>query len=69
MKSTNEMGLWMTEQKNWHFGLAPEIGVLIPVGFSSNINVSVKWNYAFKADDSINYNWFGFNIGYAFGDN
>ena len=61
-----EAGIWYWEEKNWHFGFAPEAGILIPVGFSSFINMSLKWNYALKTDDTVNHSWFGFNIGYAF---
>lgn len=62
-----DMGLWSSIDDHWHFGFAPEIGVLIPMGFSSKIILSVKWNYALKSNDSINYNWFGLNLGYTFG--
>ena len=61
-----EAGTWYWEEKNWHFGFAPEAGILIPVGFSSFINVSLKWNYALKTNDTANHSWFGLNIGYAF---
>ena len=63
-----DMGVWSVEDHTWHFGFAPEIGVLIPVGYASGINVSLKWNYAVKSNDSIDYNWFGLNIGYAWGN-
>ena len=62
-----DMGLWTSSEDHWHFGFAPEVGVLIPVGVSSNFVLSAKWNYAFKSGDSINFNWFGLNIGFTIG--
>jgi hypothetical protein len=62
-----DMGLWTSTEDHWHFGFAPEIGLLLPVGVSSSVIVSVKWNYALKSGDSINYNWFGLNIGFSIG--
>lgn len=63
-----ELGLWASVDDYWHFGFAPEIGLLYPVGATGNIIVSAKWNYALKSNDSIDFNWFGINIGFTFGE-
>jgi outer membrane protein W len=68
MNKETEMGVWSVRDDNWHFGFAPEIGVLIPVAISQAVNVSLKWNYALKSNDTINYSWFGLNVGYAWGN-
>ncbi len=62
-----DMGLWTLQDDHWHFGFAPEIGILFPLGGSTDIIASVKWNYAVKSGDTSNYNWFGLNIGFTFG--
>lgn len=60
-----DMGIWTTSTNKWHFGFAPEIGILVPTGSGPVINVSAKWNYALKAGDSMDYSWFGLNLGYV----
>jgi hypothetical protein len=67
IRETIEMGIWSQTEDLWHFGFAPEVGILLPVGAGVNLNVSAKWNYALKTSDSINYNWFGLNVGIAWG--
>lgn len=63
-----DMGLYSVEDKNWHFGLAPEVGIIVPVGYSTSyFLVNLKYNYAFKANDSVNHSYLGINVGFAFG--
>lgn len=64
INQVTEMGLWQVEDKVWHFGFAPELGFLVPAG-PIDLNLSLKWNYALKAKDSIDYSWFGLNVGIA----
>ena len=66
MKRT-EMGIFVSETKKWQFALAPAAGVLIPVGFSSMINIGVKYNYAFKSGDMMDNSFININIGYVWG--
>jgi hypothetical protein len=47
-----EIGVMMLEEDNWHFGLMPEVGVLIPTE-SLFVIISAKYNYAFAAGKSI----------------
>jgi outer membrane protein W len=58
------MGLFSSTTDNWHFGLAPEVGVIIPVNIQSNFYVSLRYNNAFAANESINYGYLGFNVGF-----
>ena len=67
-----DLGVWRLESDNWHFGLAPEAGVLIPLDSQSHIIVNIKYNYAFdsgtglgKVDDNY-YSYWGLNFGFAF---
>jgi hypothetical protein len=58
------MGLFSSTEDNWHFALAPEVGVLFPAGFHSNFYFSLKYNHAFPSGGSINYAYLGLNIGF-----
>ncbi len=66
IKSTN-FGVYTIEDKNWHFGIQPEIGVLVPMGLSdTKLMAKIKYNYAFKTKETINYSYLSFNVGFAF---
>jgi len=66
-----QLGIFQKEINNWHFGFAPEVGLLIPVG-SISIMANAKYNYALSAgkplgggtDNSQTY--MSFNIGIVF---
>jgi opacity protein-like surface antigen len=61
-----DVGIYTIDDKKWRFGVAPEVGVLIPVNFNSSINVSAKYQYAVKAGDSDAVSYLSFKIGFAF---
>jgi outer membrane protein W len=52
IKQRLEIGVMMLEVDNWHFGLMPEVGVLIPTE-SVIFIIRAKYNYAFSAGKSI----------------
>lgn len=66
-KRTN-IGVYSFEDRYWHFGISPEVGVLIPINMDSKFNISLKYHYVFKAKNTIDYSWFGLNLGFAWGD-
>ena len=47
-----DIGLFHIEKDNWHLGLAPAIGILIPTDYIF-LQLNVRYHYAFAADDSI----------------
>jgi hypothetical protein len=47
-----QIGIYQVEKDNWHFGLAPEVGILVPTDYIY-LQFSVKYNYAFAVDNSI----------------
>ena len=59
------------EENNWHFGMAPEIGLMFP-GYSSIFFINLRYTYAFKAGQTVGGNegtdwqYFGLNVGVAF---
>ncbi len=63
-----DIGVWALAYNKWHFGFAPEVGVVLPVGYSTMVNISVKYNYAVKTKNSPEYSWIGLNLGIAWGN-
>ena len=61
-----DVGIYTINSNKWRFGLAPEVGVLIPVNFNSSINVAVRYQYAVKAGDADAVSYLNFKIGLAF---
>lgn len=61
-----DVGLFSVDSDKWRFGIAPEVGVLIPVNFNSSINISAKYQYAVKAGDADAVSYISFKIGFAF---
>jgi outer membrane protein W len=59
-----ELGQTAVTAQNWHFGLAPEVGVIIPTDAMAQTYLNVKYNYAFKAGD-IQRSYWTFGIGFA----
>jgi hypothetical protein len=59
-----EFGTYALEHNYWHFGMTPDVGVLVPMNYRSNLLISVRYNYAFEAK-SVAYSYLGFNIGFA----
>lgn len=62
-----ELGVHLLEEDNWHFGLAPVIGILIPSDYIF-LNVSVKYNYASEAGksiagDPVGFSYYTINLG------
>ena len=62
-----DFGVYSVEERNWHFGFSPEVGLLVPVSFDSYLNVSFRYHYVLKAKDTIDHSWFGLSIGMAWG--
>ena len=60
-----DIGSYFTDNDNFQYGLMPEIGVNIPVSFTSNINISAKYNMVFANGHSIDYNYIAFGIGWS----
>ena len=69
MNQRFEIGLRMLDETQWQWGGAPEIGVVIPAGYSSKIILNAKYYYALTGDsilgDSINHSYFTFGVGFA----
>jgi len=65
VKQRNQMGLFATNYDVWNFGLAPEVGVLIPLNLNSNFFINMKYNYGINGNDDVgNYSYLTFNVGF-----
>lgn len=66
VKQRVDVGLWTVSENTWHFGVAPEVGLLMPVGPTVSWFADVKYNYAASAGDpGRRHSYFAFNIGFA----
>jgi hypothetical protein len=67
-----QVGVATFESNNWHFGMAPEIGVYYQAGRTTNLTLSTRYNYAFSSGtalngDASNYqSWININLGLGF---
>ena len=60
-------GIYYTRQRAWHFGIAPEIGVVVPFGNSNTgLNVAFKYQYAAKTKDTDAVSWLELDIGISY---
>jgi hypothetical protein len=57
-----DIGLYELKTDAWHFTMAPELGIMIPLG-DALITTSVRYNYAVKARDLGQQSYISFNIG------
>lgn len=64
-----DIGLWTVGDNSTHFGLAPEVGVLIPIGIAGGgVSLSAKYEQAFKSNNAadIHYQYFSVSLGFIF---
>ena len=67
IESRDFMGIYYVQGKDWHFGIAPEVGVVMPVGMgNTGININFKYNMAAKTKDEQSYTWLGINVGLTY---
>ena len=65
VEQRSQMGLFANTYQTWNFGLAPEVGVIVPVNLSSNFYVNLKYNYGMNGNESVdNYSYLTFNVGF-----
>ena len=66
------IGVTDLESNNWHFGLAPEIGVYYQAGRTTNLTLSTRYNYAFSSGTAVNgdsgneQSWININLGIGY---
>lgn len=61
------LGIYYIREKAWHFGMYPEIGVVIPFGGGgTGVNINAKYNYAAKTGDTNAQSWISLGIGLSY---
>lgn len=70
IKQRLEIGIVAFEENDWHFGLAPEAGVLLRLSRDVTMVFNAKYNYAFSAGKTVSgtdkeFGYWGINIGFA----
>lgn len=63
-----EIGVFVVENNNWHFLVAPSVGFLVPMKSGSMFNLGVRYHYAPETSDGMPYSFLGVNVGFAWGD-
>ncbi len=64
-KRNMNLGVFTAEESEWMFGLAPEIGVMIPFDMGFFLSLKFRYNYAFEAGDIPAQSFYGISIGFA----
>jgi outer membrane protein W len=61
-----DMGIFTSEPREWAFGLAPQVGVAVPLNRDAYFLGSVRFNYAFASGDLKDpTTYIGINLGFA----
>ncbi len=66
------IGIFEFQKDEWQWGMAPEIGIAVPVGHKTLMVINGKYNYAFTGKDvtgaSVHHQFWTLGIGFAWGD-
>ncbi|MCX6140099.1 MAG: hypothetical protein NTX15_04595 [Candidatus Kapabacteria bacterium] len=69
-----EVSLVRFTETNWHLGVAPSVGLLIPMSFNSMLDLSARFSYGFPSGQAL-YNvsqntisFWSINAGFTFGN-
>ncbi len=65
INKVSDFGLHRYENKNWHFGLAPEAGMIFGIGDEANVNLGARYNLAFKSGGDT-HSWLSIQAGITF---
>lgn len=67
IEARRSMSIYYTEDKAWHFGVYPEVGVVVPLGSgNTGLNINAKYNYAAKTKDTDAQSWISLGIGFSY---
>jgi len=62
-----DIGVTAVVEDNWHFGWAPEAGVVVPLGRPEvALLLMARYNWAFSAGGTGDQKYWGFNVGIAY---
>jgi len=71
MKQTADFGIYTADEDHWHFGLAPELGVLMVTTGAIGWTLNARYNYPIATGDylagqSNSWSYWGFGIGVSY---
>ena len=66
IQERTDMGIYYDEQKIWHFGFYPEIGLYYDISYDVGLNLYARYDYAVKTKDAGSYSYIAFGIGFHF---
>ena len=67
IESRSYMGINYVQDKAWHFGVYPEVGIVIPFGSgNTGVNINAKYNYAAKTKDVAAQSWISLGVGFSY---
>lgn len=63
-----DINIWAIKSNRWHWAVAPEVGVNLPLGYNVGLAVSAVYHYAFSAGEKLvgessKHQYFSINIG------
>ena len=62
-----DVSIISVKDDNWHFGWAPELGLIVPLGRPEvALIANARYNWAFSAGGSGDQKYWGFNIGFMY---
>jgi hypothetical protein len=61
------IGFYSFQRTDWQFGVAPELGVLIPIEGGAAIQLSARYNMGFPSGGIPFQQWLGLSLGVAWG--
>jgi opacity protein-like surface antigen len=57
-----EIGLFAVDNNTWHFGIAPEVGFILPLGWRAKGMINARYHYTSEAE-GYEYQYWDFRIG------
>jgi hypothetical protein len=63
-----DVGIWTASDNTWHYGLAPEFGIAMPLRHTVDgeaFYAAVRYNYAFASGGTPYQSWVGIDVGIA----
>jgi outer membrane protein W len=64
-----QMYVYSVEQDAWHFGMAPQAGILYELGFATSLYLGLKYNVGFASGDfDAVQSYLAINVGFVFGE-
>lgn len=66
IETRHEIGVFVYEERNWHFGLAPEGGMFVNLKHETYLMITLRYNYAFKSGSADSMQYVALALGLAY---